>query len=118
MQVKKIIPINQSDVACMEISKNLTDETLLKVIGERMAQIRLSKNLTQEHLAEQAGIGLRTVQRLELGTAATQLSSFVRVCPILGLVERFENLEHINPPGNPPALPEDPQSLTVPGVSI
>lgn len=76
----------------MEISDKLTDETLLKLIGERLAQIRLSKNLTQEQLADQAGIGLRTVQRLELGAAATQLSSFVRVCRILGLVERFEVL--------------------------
>jgi len=76
----------------MEISKNMTGETLLKVIGERLAQVRLSKNLTQEQLADQAGIGLRTVQRLELGAAATQLSSFVRVCRMLGLVERFEVL--------------------------
>jgi len=79
-------------MACMEISDKLTDETLLKLIGERLSQIRLSKNLTQEQLADQAGIGLRTVQRLELRAAATQLSSFVRVCRILGLVERFEVL--------------------------
>ena len=74
----------------MKISPSLTDEALLKLIGERLARLRLAKNLTQGQLAEQAGLGLRTVQRLELGAAATQLSGFVRVCRVLGLVERFE----------------------------
>lgn len=75
----------------------LTDESLLKRLGERLARLRLSKNLTQQQLAEQAGLGLRTVQRLELGEAATQLSSFVRVCRVLGLVENFNALVPVQP---------------------
>lgn len=74
----------------MKIASNITDEALLKLIGERLARLRLAKNLTQGQLAEQAGLGLRTVQRLELGAAATQLSGFVRICRVLGLVERFD----------------------------
>ncbi|MSU36920.1 MAG: XRE family transcriptional regulator [Pedosphaera sp.] len=76
----------------MKITHNITDEALLKLIGERLARLRLTKNLTQGQLAEQAGLGLRTVQRLERGAAATQLSGFARVCRVLGLVERFEAL--------------------------
>jgi transcriptional regulator with XRE-family HTH domain len=76
----------------MKIALNLTDEALFKLIGERLARRRLTMNLTQEQLAEQAGLGLRTVQRLELGAAATQLSGFVRVCRVLGLLERFDAL--------------------------
>ena len=76
----------------MKIASHITDEALCKLIGERLARLRLTKNLTQEQLAEQAGLGLRTVQRLELGAVATQLSGFVRVCRVLGLVERFEAL--------------------------
>lgn len=83
----------------MKIEPTLTDEALLKLIGERLAQLRLAKNLTQQQLAEQAGLGLRTVQRLELGEAATQLSGFVRVCRVLGVVERIDAL-----------LPEQPAS--------
>lgn len=74
----------------MKINSQMTDEALLKLIGERLARLRVSRNLTQEQLAEQAGLGLRTVQRLELGAAATQLSGFLRVCRVLGLVEQFE----------------------------
>lgn len=74
----------------MMIKQQLSDDSLLKLIGARLAGLRLAKNLTQSQLAEQAGLGLRTVQRLELGAAATQLSGFVRVCRVLGLVERFD----------------------------
>ncbi len=76
----------------MKITTHLTDEALLNLIGARLAQRRLSKNLTQGQLAEQSGLGLRTVQRLELGAAATQLSGFMRVCRVLGLLERFDTL--------------------------
>jgi len=74
----------------MNLDPKMTDETLLKLIGERLAALRLARNLTQGQLAEQAGLGLRTVQRLELGAAATQLSGFVRVCRILGLMDRLD----------------------------
>jgi transcriptional regulator with XRE-family HTH domain len=76
----------------MKIDSKMTDEILLKLIGERLAGLRLARNLTQQQLAEQAGLGLRTVQRLELGATATQLSGFIRVCRVLGLVENLEML--------------------------
>lgn len=76
----------------MKIESNITDDALLKLIGGRLARMRLTQNLTQQQLAEQAGLGLRTVQRLELGAAATQISGFARVCRVLGLLGRFEML--------------------------
>ncbi len=74
----------------MKVDAKLTDEALLRLVGERLAGLRLARNLTQQQLAEQAGLGLRTVQRLELGATATQLSGFIRVCRVLGLVENLE----------------------------
>ena len=76
----------------MKITDRATDTEILKIIGERLARVRLAKNLTQQQVAEQAGLGLRTVQRLELGIAAAQLSGFVRICRVLGLIERFDVL--------------------------
>ena len=75
----------------MKISPQMTDDAVLRLIGERLAQVRLARNLTQAQLAEQAGLGLRTVQRLELGAAATLLSGFIRVCRVLDLLERVES---------------------------
>ncbi|MFO1490279.1 MAG: helix-turn-helix transcriptional regulator [Kiritimatiellia bacterium] len=76
----------------MKVDSKMTDEALLRLVGERLAGLRLARNLTQKQLAEQAGLGLRTVQRLELGAAATQLSGFIRVCRVLELVENLETL--------------------------
>jgi transcriptional regulator with XRE-family HTH domain len=76
----------------MKIAAQLTDESVLKELGGRLAGARLGRNLTQAELAEQAGVSKRTVERLESGAVATQLSGFLRVCRVLGLVERFESL--------------------------
>jgi len=76
----------------MKIASESTDQTLLQLIGARLAGARLAQNMTQAELAEQAGLGLRTVQRLELGATATQLSGFLRVCRVLGLLDRIDAL--------------------------
>lgn len=76
----------------MKTNQILADEQLLSLFGERLAGLRLARNLTQKQLAEQAGVGLSTVQRLESGAAATQLSGFLRVCRALGVLERLERL--------------------------
>jgi transcriptional regulator with XRE-family HTH domain len=86
------IEISTPNLACLTDSNTITDEAWLQRLGQRLAQLRLAKNLTQAQLAEQAGLGLRTVQRLELGASATQLSGFLRVCRVLGLVERLDLL--------------------------
>ena len=76
----------------MKIAKQATDEAVLRELGSRLAQVRLERNLTQAQLAEQAGVSKRTVERLESGSVATQLSGFIRVCRVLDLVERFDML--------------------------
>jgi transcriptional regulator with XRE-family HTH domain len=76
----------------MQVETLLTDDQVLQQLGERLARYRLTRNLTQEQVAVQAGLGLRTVQRLELGAAGTQLSGFIRICRVLGLLDRLGNL--------------------------
>lgn len=53
-------------------------------IGTRLAQVRLSRNVTQSILAKDAGIGLRTLRRLEAGEPST-LDTFLRVAMALDL---------------------------------
>ena len=76
----------------MKITKQSTDALVLAELGGRLAQTRLNRNLTQAQLATEAGVSLRTIQRLELGAVATQLAGFVRVCRALDLIERFDLL--------------------------
>ncbi len=76
----------------MRISSALTDEAILRELGSRLAAVRLARNLTQAALAEEAGLSKRTVERLESGQVAARLSAFVRVCRVLGLVDRLDAL--------------------------
>lgn len=76
----------------MKMTGDLTDDVILSELGDRLTQARLAKNLTQAQLAIQAGISKRTVERLESGELATQLSAFIRVCRVLNLIEHFESL--------------------------
>lgn len=76
----------------MKITKQATDETVLAELGGRLTRIRLERNLTQLQLAKEAGISKNTVQRLEAGAVATQLSGFIRVCRVLDVIERFDLL--------------------------
>jgi transcriptional regulator with XRE-family HTH domain len=76
----------------MKITKQTADEAVLAELGGRLTRIRLERNLTQAHLAEQAGVSKRTLQRLEAGAVATQLSGFIRVCRVLEVIERFDLL--------------------------
>jgi transcriptional regulator with XRE-family HTH domain len=76
----------------MKISAQSTDELILRELGDRLERIRLERNLTQAALAEEAGVSKRTLERLESGKVATQLSGFLRVCRTLGMLERFDAL--------------------------
>jgi transcriptional regulator with XRE-family HTH domain len=76
----------------MKITKQTTDEAVLAELGGRLTRIRLERNLTQVQLAKEAGVSKSTVQRLEAGEVATQLSGFIRVCRVLDVIERFDLL--------------------------
>ena len=53
-------------------------------IGSRLARLRLSRNVTQSMLAADAGVGVRTLRRLEAGKPST-LDTFLRVALALDL---------------------------------
>jgi len=93
----------------MPIDRLMSDEALLRELGQRIARLRLERNLTQAQLAEQAGISKRTLERLESGAAATQLSLFLRVLRQLDLLERLEQLLP-EPKPSPLALLEQQQA--------
>ncbi len=76
----------------MWLTKQLSDEAILKELGGRLAALRLARNLTQAQLAHEAGVSKRTVERLESGEVAARLSGLVRVCRILGLMDRLDAL--------------------------
>jgi len=73
----------------MNISQQLSDDAILAEIGARIMQHRLKLQLTQAALAEQAGVGKRTVERIEAGNSA-QFSSLIRLFRVLELLSGME----------------------------
>lgn len=69
----------------MQFTELLTDDAVLEEFGTRIARHRLERNLTQEDLAERAGVGRATLQRLEEGRSV-QATSLVKVLRALGLL--------------------------------
>ncbi len=86
----------------MKISTLLADEVILTEIGSRIARRRLELQLTQAEVAEQAGIGKRTLERIEAGASA-QLLNLIRIFRVLELVDTLDILV--------PAMPSRPMEL-------
>ena len=66
-------------------------ESLLEEIGKKLAHLRLSRNITQSELAQDAGVSLRTLRRLESGKGVT-LDSFIRILVALKLQQNMDIL--------------------------
>ena len=68
-----------------------SDKALLKMIGERLKNIRLERNITQKDLAKSAGIGLSSVSSLE-GGGGTSLLTLIAALRALEALEIAEGL--------------------------
>lgn len=76
------------------IDKKLTTGEILTEIGSRLRGYRLQQNKTIAEVALAAGLGERTVRRLELGEGAG-LDSIIKV---LRALDRLDTLEAFLPP--------------------
>ncbi len=66
------------------------------ILGKRLKQHRLAQNLTQAQLAEQVGVGLSTVARIEAGQGGT-VENVIRLAIGLGLINEFAELFEYKP---------------------
>jgi transcriptional regulator with XRE-family HTH domain len=73
----------------MEIKTALSDQAILEEVGRRLARRRLALRLSQAELAEQAGVGKRTVERIEAGEPS-QLTSLMRIFRVLDLLPALD----------------------------
>lgn len=61
----------------------MSEKEYLKELGQRVVAARKKKGLTQEQLAEQAGVSIKVVQKLETGTNATRSYNLVSILSVL-----------------------------------
>ncbi len=69
----------------MDLDSTNSDTAVLDELGRRLVQRRLAWRLSQAELARQAGVGKRTVERIEAGESA-QLRSWIRLLRALDLL--------------------------------
>lgn len=75
----------------MKIEKQTTPETILLELGKRIAHRRIERGMTQAQSAEKAGVGKRTLERIESGEDI-QLTTFIRLLRILDLADNLDQL--------------------------
>lgn len=68
-----------------------TDEAALAFFGKRMAAFRVRNNWTQADLAQKAGVGKGTVERIERGESV-QVLNLVKVLRACGALDVFLNI--------------------------
>ena len=71
--------------------QTMSDMAILGEIGRRIRRERLNRNLTQAQLAEEAGIGRRTLQKAEEGNVTT-VETLVALLRGLGLLSQLDCL--------------------------
>ncbi len=65
-----------------------TDESALVLLGKRLAAFRIRNNWTQADLAQMAGVGKGTVERIERGESV-QVLNLVKVLRACGTLNTF-----------------------------
>lgn len=68
---------------------SMSDQAVIKQLGEFVKHHRLEQNKTQEELAKEAGISRSTLSLLERGETVT-LGTFIQVLRVLGLLEHLD----------------------------
>jgi transcriptional regulator with XRE-family HTH domain len=81
----------------VRITPELTDAAIAQSLGARVERYRIEAGLTQAELSEQAGIGKRTLERIEAGRGA-ELVTLIRVLRALNALDGFERLLPELPP--------------------
>ena len=77
----------------MQIDERMTPDAVLTELGHRLARRRVDLGLSQADAAKRAGLGKRTVERIEAG-ADCQVSTLLR---LLGVLEQMGGVEGLVP---------------------
>lgn len=75
----------------MKLYGTENNEIIMKELGKRIQDIRISMNLTQSDMAEQSGVALRTVSRMENGESV-KVESVLNVLRILKVLPNLDLL--------------------------
>jgi DNA-binding XRE family transcriptional regulator len=75
----------------MKLNNQITEETVMEELGRRLTRRRIELAITQSDAAQQAGLGKRTLERIEAGEDC-RISSLVKLLRILDLMDNLDIL--------------------------
>lgn len=75
----------------MKIESLTPDAIILQELGKRLTRIRKQRGLSQDSLAEEAGLGVATLRRIEAGEGS-QLESWLKLMKALHMTSSIEAL--------------------------
>ena len=83
----------------MKIDNLTPDDTIAEELGQRLARIRKQQGFSQTALAEESGIGVATLRRIEAGQSG-QMDSWVKIMKALQLTTSINGFlpEHFDSP--------------------
>lgn len=83
----------------MKIDELTPETTVLKELGKRLARIRKQQRMSQDQLAEEAGLGVATLRRIEAGKDS-QMESWLKIMKSLKMISAIDALlpERFNSP--------------------
>lgn len=70
--------------------KRMSDKAIVNELGIRIKRNRLLKNYTQQELADRAGLGKSTLQKLEYGSSVT-IKTLIQVLRALKELDALDN---------------------------
>ena len=73
----------------MHFIELLTDDAVLRELGQRLERLRLARNISQQELARSAGVSRATIIRVERGESV-QMSTMVKLWRALDLLAEID----------------------------
>ena len=71
--------------------QELSDDAILREIGDRIKQRRITLNYTQEETSVKAGLSKLTISKCENGTTPVTLNTLIRILRVLNSLDAIDD---------------------------
>lgn len=74
------------------INKDMSIESILKQLGERLKQARLARNESQEYFAQRLCLSRQSYSKMEKGSPQTPIANWLAASSVLGRLNEWQDV--------------------------